>query len=170
MTYDLTVAKMAMEIQIEEASLFDNIFIALEWFHIEMAFFSLIRKYIPEFGGRDPLMKSGIIENGSLTSFLSSKSYKRNKRIRQLLALAMEIQHFNSFKLSLQEDDLEKYVSLDDDLRNVIVGEKKKFVAFEGLKDSPGRQEKGTMTKWHNTGFDMSAYCIFTTNFQEILG
>ena len=91
--------------------------------------FSVIGKYTCKSAGRHPLMKSGIIENGSLTSFLSSKSYKRNKRIRQLLALAMEIQHFNSFKLSLQEDDLEKFVSLDDDLRNVIGGEKKKFVA-----------------------------------------
>ena len=41
----------------------------------------------------------------------------------------MEIQHFNSFKLSLQEDDLEKFVSLDDDLPNVISGEKNKFMA-----------------------------------------
>ena len=41
----------------------------------------------------------------------------------------MEIQDFNSFKLFLQEDDLEKFVSLEDDLPNVVDGDKKKFMA-----------------------------------------
>ena len=94
-----------------------------------MAFFSVIGKYISESGGAHLLTESGIIENGSLTSFLLGKGYKRSRRIHQLLALAMEIQHFNSFKLSLQEDDLEELVSLEDDLPNVIDGDKKKFMA-----------------------------------------
>ena len=94
-----------------------------------MAFFSVIEKYISESGGPHLLTESGIIENGSLTSFLLSKSCKRSKHIHQLLALAMEIQNFNSFKLSLQEDDLEKFISLEDDLPNVIDGDKKKFMA-----------------------------------------
>ena len=111
-TYDLAITKMAMEIQIEEAPTFDNIFVTLGSFHIKIAFFSVIGKYISESGGPHLLTGSGIIKNGSLTSFLLSKSYKRSKRIHQLLALAMEIQHFNSFKLSLQGNDLEK-CSLD---------------------------------------------------------
>ena len=41
----------------------------------------------------------------------------------------MEIQNFSSFKLSLQEDDLEKFISLEDDLPNVIDSDKKKFMA-----------------------------------------
>ena len=94
-----------------------------------MAFFSVIWKYISESGGTHLLAESGIIENGSLTYFLSGKSYKRSKRIHQLLALAMEIQHLNSFKLSLQEDDLEKFVSLKDDLPSVLDGDKQKFMA-----------------------------------------
>ena len=129
LTYDLAIGKMAMEVQIEEAPTFDNIFVTLGSFHIEMAFFSVIGKYIFESGGPHFLMESGIIENGSLTSFLLGKSYMRSKRTHQLLALAMEIQHFNSFKISLQEDDLEKFISLEDDLPNVIDGEKKKFLA-----------------------------------------
>ena len=41
----------------------------------------------------------------------------------------MEIQHSkNSFKLSLQEDDFQKFVSLEDDLPNVIDGDKKRFM------------------------------------------
>ena len=119
LTYNLAIAKMAMEIQIEEAPTFDNILVTLGSFHIEMAFFSVIGKYISKSGEPLLLTESGIVENGSLTSFLLDKSYKRSKRIHQLLALAVEIQHFNSFKLSLQEDDLEKFISLEDDLPNV---------------------------------------------------
>ena len=43
--------------------------------------------------------------------------------------MAMEIPHFNSFKLSMQEDDLEKFISLEDDLPNVIDVDKKKLMA-----------------------------------------
>ena len=56
------------------------------------------------------------------------KGTRESKRIHQLLALAMEIQHFNSFKLSLQENDLEKLISLEDDLPNVTDSDKKKFM------------------------------------------
>ena len=125
----LAIAKMTLEIQIEEAPTFDKIFVTLGSFHIEMTFFSVIKKYISESGGPHLLTESGIIENGSLTSFLLGKSYKRCKRIHQLLALTMEIQHFNSFKQFLQENDLEKFISLEDDLPNVIDGDKKKFMA-----------------------------------------
>ena len=41
----------------------------------------------------------------------------------------MEIQHFNSFKLSLKEGDSEKFVSLEDDLPIATDGCKKKFMA-----------------------------------------
>ena len=129
LTYDLAIGKMAMEVQIEEAPTFDNIFVTLGSFHIKMAFFSVIGKYISESGGPHLLTESGIIENGSLTSFLLGKSYKRSEGNNQLLALAMEIQHFNSFKLFLQEDDLERFISLEDDLPNVIDSDKKKFMA-----------------------------------------
>ena len=94
---------------------------------MEMAFFSVIGKYISESRGPHLLTESDIIENGSLTSFLLGKSYKKIKRIHQLLAGAMEIQHFISCKLSLQEDDLEKFISQEDDLPNVLDGDKKKF-------------------------------------------
>ena len=81
LTYDLAIAELVMEIQMEEAPTFDNNFVTLGSFHIEMAFFSVIRKYISESGGPHLLTESGIIENGSLTSFLLGKYYKRSKRI-----------------------------------------------------------------------------------------
>ena len=77
-----------------------------------MAFLRVIGKYISEPGGPHLLTESGSVENGSRTSFLSCKSYKTSKPIRQLLPLAMEIHHFNSLNLSFPEDDLEKFVRL----------------------------------------------------------
>ena len=94
-----------------------------------MAFFRVIRKYVSESGAPHLLAESGIIENGSLTSFLLGKRYKRSKRIHRLLELRMETQHLNSFKLSLQDYDLKKFGSLEDDLANVTDGDKKKFMA-----------------------------------------
>ena len=35
------------------------------------------------------------------------------------------------------------------------------------MKNSPRKQETGTTARRHNTGWDMSTCCIFTTNFQE---
>ena len=50
-TYDLAIAKLAMQIQAEEKPTFDKIFISLGSFHLEMAFFSVLEKFIEESGG-----------------------------------------------------------------------------------------------------------------------
>ena len=47
-----------------------------------------------------------MIEKGSISSFLSEKAYKRSKRLHQLLALAIEILHLNSYQLTLEEEGL----------------------------------------------------------------
>ena len=119
-TYDLAIAKLAFEIQMEEAPNFDNIFISLGPFHIELAMFSVIGKYIAESGGPYLLNECHIIEKGSLNSFLSGKGYERSKRVNQLLlALAMEVLHFRAFQLSLSEDDLSSINVLEDELVKV---------------------------------------------------
>jgi len=46
LTYDLAVAKIAYQIQIQESPTFDNIFIYLGAFHIEISFFNAIGKYM----------------------------------------------------------------------------------------------------------------------------
>ena len=48
--YDLAIGEMAVEFQIEEAPTFDNIFVTLGLFHIEMTFFSVTGKYISQSG------------------------------------------------------------------------------------------------------------------------
>lgn len=48
MTYDLTIAKTALQLQEEEeeALKFDNVFVAIGGSHIEMAAFAVFGKYI----------------------------------------------------------------------------------------------------------------------------
>lgn len=50
LTYDLAIAKMAMKIQITASPKFDDIFINLGAFHIQMAFFKALGKYIDSSG------------------------------------------------------------------------------------------------------------------------
>ena len=64
----------------------------------------------------------------------------------------MEIQHFNSFKLSLQEHDLEKFISLEDDLPNVTDGDKKKFMAEHNNESIKKYEEFAQETKDGNHG------------------
>ena len=51
LTCDLAIAKLAYQIQATEAPVIDTIFINLGAFHIEMAYFNAIGKYIAESGG-----------------------------------------------------------------------------------------------------------------------
>ena len=75
-----------MQIQAEEKPTFDNILISLGSFHLEIAFFfSALGKIIEESGGPHILEK-----------VLRGKSYKRCKRMHELLAIAFEILHFES--------------------------------------------------------------------------
>ena len=49
-THDLAIAKVAMQIQMEESPLYDLLFIAMGAFHIEMALFHAIGKFVEESG------------------------------------------------------------------------------------------------------------------------
>ena len=85
-TYDHAIAKLTMQIQAEEKPTFDKIFTSLGSFHLEITFFfSALGKIIEESGGPHILEK-----------VLRGKSYKRCKRMHELLAIAFEILHFES--------------------------------------------------------------------------
>ena len=45
-----------------------------------------------------------MIEKDSISPFLSGKAHKRSTRLHQLLTLAMEILHLNSYQLTLEEE------------------------------------------------------------------
>ena len=96
-TYDLAIAKMAYQIQAEEKPKFDSVFVALGAFHLEMAMLHAFGQFIAESGGPHILNECLVLAKGSTKSFQSGKSYKRCKRMHEILALAMERLHFESF-------------------------------------------------------------------------
>ena len=64
MTYDLAIAKVAMQLQAEEKGTYDNVFIHLGPFHITCAFFSMLGKYLAESNGPHILNETYVIEKG----------------------------------------------------------------------------------------------------------
>ena len=104
-TYDLTIAKLALQIQAEESPEFD-IFVTLGSFHIELTFFNACGKIIPESGALHILRESLVLAAGSTNRFIKGKNYNRCKRIHALLSLAFEILHFQSYlaKIPNSED------------------------------------------------------------------
>ena len=50
-TYDMSIAKIAKQIQSEEAPTFDNVFIMFGSLHIELAYFSALGRLIEGSGG-----------------------------------------------------------------------------------------------------------------------
>lgn len=96
-TYDLAIAKVAMQIQSMEKPLFDNVFIHLGSFHIMLAYFKAIGKFISDCGLMNVAVESRIIASGSVDSFISGKHFNRCKRLHPLMALGLEILHFRFF-------------------------------------------------------------------------
>ena len=122
-TYDLAIAKVAMQIQAEEAPMFDKLFINLGAFHIELALLGVLGKYLDASGGPFILNECHIIEKGSMNSFISGKNYKRGIRAHSLLSLSMEILHFKQFLKS-------KNMNNSEDIENLI-----KDIQFNTLPD-----------------------------------
>ena len=114
-TYDLAIATKAFAIQSQEKQEFDNLFILLGSFHIELSYFKAIGKFIEESGGPFVLTETGILASGSLRGFITGKHYTRCKRIHPLFAAALESLHFNQFYSTLTEEmrsDIEFEVSV----------------------------------------------------------
>lgn len=96
-TYDLAIAKVAMQIQATEKPRLDNLFIHLGAFHMMLAYFNRIGKYITDCGLMDVAVESDIIAGGSVNSFLSGKHFNRCKRLHPMIALGLECLMFEAF-------------------------------------------------------------------------
>lgn len=96
-TYDLAIARTSYCIQAQESPEFDNIFIHLGAFHIEMAFFKALGTFIEESGLTNIIVETNLIASGSVGGFISGKNYNRCKRLHPIMALALEQLHFESF-------------------------------------------------------------------------
>ena len=86
-TYDLSIAKIATRVRFEENPSFDNVFVALASFHVEIAFFSAIEKVIAESGVPHVLNECEVLAKGSLKSFYKGTHYIICKRLHEILAL-----------------------------------------------------------------------------------
>lgn len=96
-TYDLAIAKMAMQIQSTEKPRFDNLFIHLGGFHIIFAYFKAVGKFIAGCGLMNVAVDTELLASGSVNSFLDGKHFNRCKRLHPLMALGLEIMNFRSF-------------------------------------------------------------------------
>ncbi|CAH2228320.1 jg1066, partial [Pararge aegeria aegeria] len=96
-TYDLAIARTSYCIQAQESPRFDNIFIHLGAFHIELAFFNAVGTFIEDCGLSNIMTECELIANGSVSGFISGKNYNRCKRLHSLVALALQQLHFEAF-------------------------------------------------------------------------
>ena len=79
--YDLAIAKLTLQAQVEKSPEFDNIFVTLGSFRIELAFFSACGKVISESGALHVLNEGLVLAAGSTNGFIKSKNYSRCKII-----------------------------------------------------------------------------------------
>ncbi|CAF4875177.1 unnamed protein product [Pieris macdunnoughi] len=96
-TYDLGIAKTAYKIQATEGLKFSNLFIHLGSFHLMMAFFKAVGTFINKCGLSHMMIESEIIASGSVNGIIEGKHFNRCKRLHPLIALGLQILHFDIF-------------------------------------------------------------------------
>ena len=96
-TYDLAIAKPALQIQAQESPSFDNVFVCFGGFHISMAYFSALGHLVESSGFTEVLCSADVLAHGSVRGFIGGKHYNRCKRIHPLFALILQILHFRQF-------------------------------------------------------------------------
>lgn len=129
LTYDLAIAKIALQIQSVERPIYDSIFISLGPFHIMMSSFKAIGKYISDSGLPDILTNAGLLACGSLNGYLSGKHFNRCKRIHPITAAAIESLHFKYFLAErdeqIQEDVLDDLIALTKTTGSTMIATRK---------------------------------------------
>lgn len=83
-TCDLVIVSVTMHIQNQQSRKYDPLFIYLEAFHIELAFFKTLGKT----GGPYVLQEAKALAKGSIRSFLKGTNYKRCKSFHEILAVS----------------------------------------------------------------------------------
>ena len=76
---------------------FKKLFIHSGIFHILMAYFCAIGKYISNYGLISIIIESELIGSGSGASFISGKDFNKCKLIYAIVALALEQEQFEMF-------------------------------------------------------------------------
>ena len=111
-TYDLAIAKIALQIQATESNTFKKLLIHLGAFHIMMSYFKAIGKDINDCGLSTIMVESEMLASGSVSSFIEGKHFNRCKRLHPMMALGLQIMHFRSFlthkNIQISEDIIEE--------------------------------------------------------------
>ena len=115
-TYDLTIALKAQQIQATESPTFDRLFIMFGDFHLELAFYGAQEAYLDERGVENVLVESEVLAEGSLSGLIEGKSYNCCVRIHDLLATAMEEILYGHFVDTCDPSDVEALREILKDL------------------------------------------------------
>lgn len=83
-TYDPAIAKVALQLQSTERLRFNNLFVHLGSFHIMMAYFKAVGKYIDNCGITNIMENAEILASGSVNSFITAKHFNRCKRLSNI--------------------------------------------------------------------------------------
>jgi ribosomal protein S8E len=124
-TYDLAIVPKAIKIQNDLSPQFDELFISIGSFHVEMSFFKAIGKFIDSSGLPAIIISSGLLAPGSLKGVISGCHFNRCKNIHMTTALALKSLHFKEFlKFHFQNDDVGKLLlieSLENGCENEVI-------------------------------------------------
>ncbi|GFY36060.1 uncharacterized protein TNCV_4844321 [Trichonephila clavipes] len=96
-TYDLAIAKIALQIQATENNTFQKLFIHLGAFHIMMSYFKAIGKVINDCGLTTIMVESEMLASGSVSSFIEGKHFNRCKRLHPILSRSIREGDFQLF-------------------------------------------------------------------------
>lgn len=112
-TYDLAIAKIALQIQSTEKGTFDNLFIHLGSFHIKLGYFKALGKFIDNCGIANIMVDAEMLASGSVSGVIAGKHFNRCKRLHPMVALAFKILHFESFII-------EENITFSDELQSTL--------------------------------------------------
>lgn len=96
-TYDLAIAKIALQVQSMQKDEFSCLFIHLGPFHIEMSYLRAVGSFISNCGLTNVMVDSGLLAAGSVGGFLCAQNFNRAKRLHVLIYLALNMEHFKVF-------------------------------------------------------------------------
>jgi hypothetical protein len=105
-TFDLAIAKAALQIQATETPKYDHLFICFGTFHTIciMAYFKALGYFLDGLGGPEVLTERGILAPGSIYRFLKGKQFNRCSRLHQILMASFQTLHVGQF---LMEDGIQ---------------------------------------------------------------
>lgn len=136
---------------------FDNLFIHVGAFHIMMAFFKAVGKFIDECGITNIMVNAEMLANGSVSSFIAGKHFNRCKRLHPIVSLALQTLHFEQFlhveKVEVPEEmkkDLTDFLNTTSDIPTLQTTELLQlFKKYDDFRQKTLRGEHGKTPQFY---------------------